>query len=121
MVIAVDFDGCITTKNCFPNISEPRPYVVEAIKHIQQAGHKVILWTCREGIHLERAVAWLHEHDINLSGYNYNPFYQLQSRKIVADMYIDDKNVFMVDDVDWHKIEEYILGIENSKVDIKEY
>ena len=120
MVIAVDFDGCITTENNFPSLSEPRPYVVEAIKHIQQAGHKVILWTCREGIHLERAVAWLHDHDINLSGYNYNPFYQLQSRKIVADMYIDDKNVFMVDDVDWHKIEEYILGRENSKTDIKE-
>ena len=120
MVIAIDFDGTITDRNNFPDISDPRPYVVEAIKHIQQAGHKVILWTCREGIHLERAVAWLHEHNINLSGYNFNPIYQVQSRKIVADVYIDDKNVFMVDNVDWYKIEEYIFGLSDSKVEIKE-
>lgn len=120
MVIAIDFDGCITTENCFPDISEPRPYVVEAIKHLQAAGHKCILWTCREGIYLEKAVCWLHEHDINLSGYNFSP-YQLQSRKIVADVYIDDKNVFMIDDVDWHKIEEYILSLDNGEVKIVSY
>ena len=120
MVIAIDFDGTITTKNCFPEISELRPHVVEAIKNLQAHGHTCILWTCREGIHLERAVSFLHDNDINLSGYNYSP-YQLQSRKIVADIYIDDKNVFMIDNVDWYKIEEYILGLSDSKVNIKEY
>ena len=120
MVIAVDFDGCITDRNCFPDISELRPHVVEAIKNLQAHGHTCILWTCREGIYLEKAISYLHEHDINLSGYNFSP-YQLQSRKIVADVYIDDKNVFMVDNVDWYKIEEYILGLSDSKVNIKEY
>ncbi len=119
MVIAIDFDGTITTENCFPNIGELRPHVVEAIKNLQEHGHTCILWTCREGIYLEKAVDFLHEHNINLSGYNFSP-YQLQSRKIVADVYIDDKNVFMVDDVNWHKIEEYILGLENKTVEIKE-
>lgn len=120
MVIAIDFDGTITTENCFPNISELRPHVVEAIKNLQSHGHKCILWTCREGIHLERAVSFLHDNDINLSGYNFSP-YQLQSRKIVADVYIDDKNVFMVDDVDWYKIEEYILNLEDKNVKIIDY
>ena len=50
---------------------------------------------------------------------NFSP-YQLQSRKIVADVYVDDKNVFMVDNVDWRKIEEYILGLSDSKVNVKE-
>ena len=67
-----------------------------------------------------RTYRLIHDNDINLSGYNYSP-YQLQSRKIVADIYIDDKNVFMVDNVDWYKIEEYILGLSDSKVNIKEY
>ena len=120
MVIAIDFDGTITTKNCFPEISELRPHVVEAIKNLQAHGHKCILWTCREGIYLERAVSFLHDNDINLAGYNFSP-YQLQSRKIVADIYIDDKNVFMVDDVDWYKIEKYILGLEDKTVEIKKY
>ena len=55
-----------------------------------------------------------------MDGYNFSP-YQLQSRKIVADIYIDDKGCFMVDDVDWHKIEEYIFSIQNKETKIKEY
>ena len=120
MVIAIDFDGTITDKNIFPEISELRPHVVEAIKNLQAHGHKCILWTCREGVYLEKAICFLHEHDINLAGYNFSP-YQLQSRKIVADVYIDDKNVFMVDNVDWYKIEEYILGLEDKNAKIVDY
>ena len=54
MVIAIDFDGTITDKNIFPEISELRPHVVEAIKNLQAHGHKCILWTCRE-IHVKQS------------------------------------------------------------------
>lgn len=117
MVIAIDFDGCLTTANCFPHISGIRPYAKEAIEHLQSAGHKCILWTCREGEHLDIARKFLASKGIELDGYNYSP-YQLQSRKVVADVYIDDKNVFMVDDVDWHKIEKYILNLGNKETKI---
>lgn len=117
MVIGIDFDGCLTTKNCFPDISELRPYAKEAIQHFQAAGHKCILWTCREGKYLDEARAFLRLNGIELDGFNFSP-YQLQSRKIVADVYIDDKNVFMVDQVDWKKIEEYILNLGNQEVKI---
>ena len=120
MVIAIDFDGCITTKNCFPDISELRPYAKEVIHNLQAMGHKCILWTCREGIYLDKARKFLNANGIEMDGYNFSP-YQLQSRKIVADVYIDDKNVFMVDDVDWYRIEEYLLSLENKKVEIKPY
>lgn len=120
MVIAIDFDGTITDKNIFPEIGMIREHALEAIKNLQAAGHKCILWTCREGKYLDEARKFLYDHGIGMDGYNFSP-YQLQSRKIVADVYIDDKNVFMVDDVDWYKIEEYILGLEDKKVEIKEF
>ena len=120
MVIAVDFDGTITDKNEFPSIGKFKEHAIDAIKNLQAHGHKVILWTCREGPYLDDAKLALNKVGVCLNGYNYSP-YQLQSRKIVADVYIDDKNVFMVDDVDWYKIEEYILGMDgNKKVEIKE-
>lgn len=117
MVIAIDFDGTITTKNCFPDISEIRPHAREAINNFQKAGHKCILWTCREGRYLQDAMDFLFAEGIVMDDFNYSP-YQLQSRKIVADVYIDDKNVFMVDDVDWHKIEDYIMSLGDKQVKI---
>ena len=117
MVIAIDFDGCLTTANCFPHISGIRPYAKEAIEHLQSAGHKCILWTCRYGRSLDEAIQFLLDNGIKMDGYNSN-LYPLNSRKIVADIYIDDKNVFMVDDVDWYKIEEYILNLGNKETKI---
>jgi len=114
MVIAIDFDGTITTKNCFPEISELRPGAKEVIHDLQAHGHKCILWTCREGPYLDKARQFLNDNGIYMDGYNFSP-YHIQSRKIVADIYIDDKNVFMVDDVDWAKIEEYILSLNKVK------
>lgn len=112
MVISIDFDGCITDKNVFPEIGEWKEHAIEAIKNLQKHGHKCILWTCREGHYLDLAKDALAKAGLIMDGYNYSP-YQLQSRKIIADVYIDDKNVFMVDDVNWYKIEEYILSLNN--------
>ena len=96
-----------------------REHAFEAIRHFQELGHKCILWTCRYGQSLIEAINWLSKNNVKMDTYNEN-LYPLQSRKIVADVYIDDKNVFMVDNVDWYKIEEYVLGLENKTVEIKE-
>ena len=117
MVIAIDFDGCITEKNIFPEIGKAREHAFEAIRHFQELGHKCILWTCRYGQSLIEAINWLSKNNVKMDAYNEN-LYPLQSRKIVADIYIDDKNVFMVDDVDWYKIEEYILSLGNKETKI---
>ena len=114
MVIAVDFDGTITDKNMFPQIGEFKEHAIEAIRNIQEHGHQVVLWTCREGYYLEEARKAIEKEGLILNGYNYSP-YQLQSRKIVADVYVDDKNVLMVDNVDWYKIEEYILNLKDNR------
>ena len=117
MVIAIDFDGCITEKNIFPEIGKAREHAFEAIRQFQKLGHQVVLWTCREGEHLVNAINWLLQNNIKMDGYNAN-LYPIYSKKIVADVYIDDKNVFMVDDVDWYKIEEYILNLGNKETTI---
>ena len=117
MIIACDFDGTITDKNIFPEIGEFKEHALEAIQNFQKHGHKVILWTCRYGDSLIRAINCLAQNNIKLDAYNEN-LYPLQSRKIVADVYIDDKNVFMVDDVDWYKIEEYVLNLGNKETKI---
>ena len=117
MVIAIDFDGTITEKNIFPDIAPLREHAKETIKNFQDAGHKCILWTCRYGIALLEAINWLAKNNIKLDAYNEN-IYSLDSRKIVADVYIDDKNVFMVDQVDWYKIEEYVLSLGNKETKI---
>ena len=117
MVIAIDFDGCITDKNIFPEIGKFKEHALDTIINFQRHGHQVVLWTCREGHYLDDARKSLELMGITLQGYNWSP-YQLQSRKIVADVYIDDKNVFMVDDVDWYKIEKYVLGLGNKETKI---
>jgi hypothetical protein len=117
MVIAIDFDGCITEKNIFPEIGKAREHAFEAIRHFQKLGHKCILWTCRYGQSLIEAINWLSKNNVKMDAYNEN-LYPLQSRKIVADVYIDDKNVFMVDGVDWYKIEEYVLSLGNKETKI---
>ena len=119
MVIAIDFDGTITEKNIFPEIGKAREHAFEAIRHFQELGHKCILWTCRYGQSLIEAINWLSQNNVKMDAYNEN-IYPLQSRKIVADVYIDDKNVFMVDNVDWYKIEEYILSLGNKETKVIE-
>lgn len=99
----------------FPQIGEFKEHAIEAIRNIQKHGHQVVLWTCREGYYLEEARKAIEKEGLILNGYNYSP-YQLQSRKIVADVYVDDKNVLMVDNVDWYKIEEYILNLKDNRV-----
>lgn len=120
MVIACDFDGTITEENMFPEVGTIREHALEAIKNFQEHGHKVVLWTCREGEYLEDARSLIELYGIKLDGYNFSP-YQLQSRKIVADVYIDDKNIFMADNMDWYKIEEYILNLGEKETEIKGY
>lgn len=119
MVIAIDFDGTITDRNEFPYIGKLKEHAIDAIKNLQKHGHKCVLWTCRYGVSLAAARERLLQEGLSLDGYNESP-YLLDSRKIVADVYIDDRNVFMVDDVDWYKIEEYILSLNKPSVKVEQ-
>ena len=96
-IIAVDFDGTLCT-NKFPEIGEPIPETIEALKAEQAAGARVILWTCRVGERLTEALLWCGEHGIDVDEVNRNlpdivDSFGSDCRKIFADEYWDDRAV----------------------------
>lgn len=97
MKIAVDFDGTIV-EHRYPDIGEEKLFAFETLLQLQKQGHQLILWTYRAGHHLEQAVEYcktkgLEFYAVNKS-YPEEVFDETKvSRKIDADMFIDDRNV----------------------------
>lgn len=92
--IALDFDGTLVRNN-YPAIGKAIPQAVETVKKLLRDGHRIILWTVREGKLLEEAVQWCADHGITLYAANKNypeeqPGDSGYSRKINADIFIDD-------------------------------
>ena len=48
MTIAIDFDGTIV-EHRYPEIGREIPFAIETLKRLIKDGHKLILWTVREG------------------------------------------------------------------------
>lgn len=110
-VVAVDFDGTITKDNRFPGvIGVVRDGCKETIDYIRQK-NKVVLWTCRCGEYLDEAVRFLQENGIEVDGVNEDIYgkYGKTDRKIMADIYIDDKNIFC-NEVDWAEVKRWFEG-----------
>lgn len=100
MRIAVDFDGTIV-EHRYPEIGTERPMATMTLRKLQEDGHQLILWSVREGELLEEAVEWCKERGVVFYAVNANfPGEDVEdagySRKIVADIYIDDRNVGML-------------------------
>jgi hydroxymethylpyrimidine pyrophosphatase-like HAD family hydrolase len=95
--IAVDFDGTIV-EHRFPKIGDEMVFAFESLRFLQGKGHRLILWTYRSGRLLDEAVAYCRENGIEFYAINKNfpeeHFAEGEtSRKIKADIYIDDRNV----------------------------
>ena len=60
MIIAVDFDGTIV-EHRYPAIGRELPFAIETLKKLAKEGHRLILWTVREGRLLEEAVQFCRE------------------------------------------------------------
>ena len=95
MIIAVDFDDTLYI-NGSPNIPLFNQLIAE-----RQRGARVILWSCRAGKRLHEAVSFCNQNGLLLDAVNenlpdiimmlgYNP------RKVMADVYIDDKNGHLI-------------------------
>ena len=96
LIIAVDFDGTVVEDN-YPGIGKPMPFAIESLKMLQSDGHRLILWTYRNGKKLEEAVEFLKNSGV--PPYAVNRSYPEEashpadvSRKIHADLFIDDRN-----------------------------
>ena len=97
MNIAVDFDGTIV-EHKYPHIGKELPFAIETLLKLQSDGHKLILWTSREGVLLEKALNFCKER--GLTFYSVNSEYPNAgwsesgvSRKLKADIYIDDHSL----------------------------
>ena len=105
MVIAVDFDGTIV-QDMFPEVGAVLPGAAKTLRRLHEAGHTIIIWTCRRDERLKEAICCLMREEIPYSRVNSNAdevvkAYGGDTRKICADMYIDDKNF---GGVDWEAI-----------------
>lgn len=98
MTIGVDFDGTIV-EDKYPAIGEEIPFATDTLKMLIKEHHKLILWTVREGLALEEAVQWCHKRGVDFYAINRDyPEERLDnnqhfSRKIKADVWIDDRNL----------------------------
>jgi hypothetical protein len=94
--IAVDFDGTIVEHE-YPAIGKEKLFAFQTLKQLEKMGACIILWTFRTGKELDEAVEFCRKNGVEFYAVNMN--YQGEvpdetvSRKINADIFIDDKNV----------------------------
>ena len=113
MIIAIDFDG-ILCENRFPEIGKPNYTVISLTRQLIDQGHEVVLWTSRVDNELTKAVEWCKDRGLHFCAVNenspknlaeYSAKYPVSTRKIYADVYIDDHNI------------EYVYG-ENRRSNV---
>ena len=116
-IIAVDFDGTLC-EYAWPRIGEPNKELISYLLNEQKTGTKLILWTCRVGEKLWEAVCWCSKHGLVFDAINDNvqeaiTMFGGDSRKVYADIYIDD-----------HASTDFTLpfrkGTNNKNIPIKE-
>ena len=110
MVIAVDFDGTIV-EHKYPEIGKEKPFAIQTLRMLQREGNRVILFTSREGELLDDAIAFCHDRGLDFYAVNSNQpadaLFPRQTSKVIADVYIDDRNLGGIPD-DWTQIYEMI-------------
>jgi hypothetical protein len=94
--IAVDFDGTIV-EHLYPEIGKEKLFAFRTLKEFEKKGARLILWTFRTGKELDEAIEFCRKNGIEFYAVNRNypeeVFDESVSRKIDADIYIDDKNI----------------------------
>lgn len=96
MIIAVDFDGTIV-EHKYPAIGKERPFAFETLRMLAKDGHDLILWTFREGELLQEAIDYCADNGVTFyainNSYPGEKYENSISRKINADLFIDDRNI----------------------------
>ncbi len=97
MIFAVDFDGTLSFGE-WPEVGPANDDLIEYLKERKLLGDKLILWTCRAGDALDKAVGFCNDNGLSFDAINDNlpeitEKYGNNSRKISCDVYIDDRAV----------------------------
>lgn len=92
MIFAIDFDDTIATE-CNGRLIEI-PGAIDTIKQLQNKGHKIIIWTCRNTQSIAIMSMWLNNMGLIPDAINDNieGIVGWAKPKVYADVYIDDRN-----------------------------
>lgn len=101
-VYALDFDGTLSLAK-FPHCGSPNVPLIKLLKKlmeppVEDRGVWFVLYTCREGEHLEKAVEWLEKQGLVFDSVNSVPpgISKIDSggkHKLGADLYVDDRAI----------------------------
>ncbi len=120
LIIAVDFDGTISTEPDMGHELVLQPECKRVLTRLKEdSDAKLILWTCRTGAVLNEALQFLIDNDMSHLFDTVNSqlpeieekYHPHVARKVGADFYIDDKN--LMTKIDWLAIEKHIYGEED--------
>lgn len=97
VTIAIDFDGTIV-QDVYPGIGKFKRGAIDSINELYDAGHTIIINTCRVGVPACSALKALIDNNVKFDFFNENSIslinkFQGDCRKISADIYIDNKNL----------------------------
>lgn len=112
-ILAIDFDGTIVESR-YPKIGKPIIFAFETLKKLQNEGFILILWTYRSGKELQEAVEFCKDHGVEFyavnKSYPEEEYDESISRKINADIFIDDRNIGGF--IGWGNVYKELLGAE---------
>lgn len=114
-VVAIDLDGTIW-KDSYPKMSVPFANAIKTINRMVDTGYEVIIWTARGGRDLEKCKKYLRDLGLNKNiTFNHHAKYftdkfPIQSPKIGASIYLDDKGYNAPDfSKHWYVIEKEFI------------
>lgn len=96
-IAAVDFDGTLVADE-YPNIGRKNEELFQRLYWLREHDWKLILWTSRDGSLLDDAVKYCKQQGLTFDAINENlpelvAIFNNDTRKVYADVYIDDKAV----------------------------
>lgn len=123
-VVAVDMDSTIWTE-VYPDFGEPFPHAITTVNKMLAVGYEVVLWTARGGDNLDACVAELGRLGLNINHamfkvnehatHNTDRF-EVQSPKVNAHLYLDDKAYGAPDfSQHWKVLYQEFIGEELKK------
>ena len=97
-ILAVDFDGVIRkARRATDEGYELMPFCKETLRDLHDLGFRMILWTCRSKAWLQEPIEFMIKEDIlkyfECINENVKEIIWWDTRKIFADVYLDDLNL----------------------------
>lgn len=115
LTLSIDFDGTIAHEE-YPDIGDPLPGAKQVINTLYEMGHIIIINSCRAGKYEQKMKEYLYKNGIKHHFVNENPPWRIEQyegldcRKIGADYYIDDRNLFSRE-INWPDIFSEIMKL----------